>query len=170
LGNPSHNAHRFETVTVYYRWHPLFGQSLPVRQRKRGTDGECFVCKLADSTTLSIPAWMLDPECAHLALGPPQIAVAALLELRDLLSALQLASGFHNTSLRSFREEAAADEATSRTILQLNLSFLNATATVIPGGKQKELTLALVELLSSAAAEGVQPQANGGDDESETHA
>jgi hypothetical protein len=54
--------------------------------------------------------------------------------------------------------------------LQLNLSLLNATASVIPGDKQKELTLALVELLSSAAAEGVQPQANGGDDESETHA
>ena len=54
--------------------------------------------------------------------------------------------------------------------LQLNLSLLNATPSVIPGDKQKELTLALVELLSNAAAEGVQPQANGGDDESETHA
>ena len=54
--------------------------------------------------------------------------------------------------------------------LQLNLSLLTATASVIPADKQKELTLALVELLSSAAAEGVQPQPNGGDDESETHA
>ena len=54
--------------------------------------------------------------------------------------------------------------------LQLNLSLLTATASVIPEGKQKELTLALVELLSRAAAEGVQPQANGGNDESETHA
>jgi hypothetical protein len=33
---------------------------------------------------------------------------------------------------------------------------------VIPDDKQKELMLALVELLSSAAAEGVHPQANGG--------
>jgi len=54
--------------------------------------------------------------------------------------------------------------------LQLNLSLRSGTASVIPGDKQKELTLALVELLSSAAAEVVQPQANGGDDESETHA
>ena len=53
--------------------------------------------------------------------------------------------------------------------LQLNLSLLNATACVMPDDKQKELTLALVELLSSAAIEGVQPQASGGDDESETH-
>lgn len=54
--------------------------------------------------------------------------------------------------------------------LQLNLSLLSATASVIPGDKQKELTLALAELLISVAAEGVQPPANGGDDESETHA
>jgi hypothetical protein len=54
--------------------------------------------------------------------------------------------------------------------LQLNLSLLTATACVIPDGKQKELVLALVELLTSAASEGVQLQANGGDDESETHA
>jgi hypothetical protein len=53
---------------------------------------------------------------------------------------------------------------------QLNLSLLSATACVVPDEKQKELMLALVELLSGAAAEGVQPQANGGDDESETDA
>jgi hypothetical protein len=54
--------------------------------------------------------------------------------------------------------------------LQLNLSLLTATASVIPEDKQKKLTLALVELLSRAAAERVQPRPNGGDDESETHA
>jgi hypothetical protein len=53
--------------------------------------------------------------------------------------------------------------------LQLNLWLHTATASVIPDDKQKKLTLALVELLSSAAAERVQPQPNGGDDESETH-
>ena len=53
---------------------------------------------------------------------------------------------------------------------QLNLSLLTATACVVPDEKQKELMLALVELLSGAAAEGVQSQANGGDDESETDA
>jgi hypothetical protein len=41
---------------------------------------------------------------------------------------------------------------------------------VVPDEKQKELMLALVELLSGAAAEVVQPQAKGGDDESETDA
>jgi hypothetical protein len=41
---------------------------------------------------------------------------------------------------------------------------------VIPDEKQKELMLVLVELLSGAANERVQPQANGRDNESETHA
>ena len=54
--------------------------------------------------------------------------------------------------------------------LQLNLSLLNASATAIPDGKQKELTLALVELLIGAAGEDGRPQVNGGEDESETHA
>jgi hypothetical protein len=52
----------------------------------------------------------------------------------------------------------------------LNLSLLTATACVVPEEKQKQLMLALVELLSGAAAQGVQPQVNGGDDESETDA
>lgn len=51
---------------------------------------------------------------------------------------------------------------------QLNLSLLNAT-TAVPEGKQRELNLALVELLVSAAGAAVDPEPNGGQDESETH-
>jgi hypothetical protein len=54
--------------------------------------------------------------------------------------------------------------------LQLNLSLLNVSATAIPDGKQRELTLALVELLIGAAGEDDEPPANGGEDESEAHA
>jgi hypothetical protein len=54
--------------------------------------------------------------------------------------------------------------------LQLNLSLLKASAIAIPEGKQRELTLALVELLIGAAGEDDKPPANGGEDESETHA
>ena len=51
---------------------------------------------------------------------------------------------------------------------QLNLPLLSAPTTVIPD-HQKDLTLALVELLMGAADEGVEPQENGGGDESEAH-
>jgi hypothetical protein len=52
--------------------------------------------------------------------------------------------------------------------LQLNLPLLSVPATVIPD-HQKDLTLALVELLLSAADEDIEPQGNGGGDESEAH-
>ena len=52
--------------------------------------------------------------------------------------------------------------------LQLNLPLLSIPATVIPG-HQKDLTLALVELLMGAADEGVEPEGNGGGDEPEAH-
>jgi hypothetical protein len=53
--------------------------------------------------------------------------------------------------------------------LQLNLSLLNVSASAVPDNKQMELTVALVELLTSAASEDGERQANGGEDESEAH-
>jgi hypothetical protein len=52
---------------------------------------------------------------------------------------------------------------------QLNLPLWSAPATAMPDEYQKDLTLALVELLMSAAGEGGEPQEDGGGDESETH-
>ena len=52
--------------------------------------------------------------------------------------------------------------------LQLNLPLPTAPAAVIPD-QQQDLTLALVELLLHAAHEGIEPQANGGGDESEAY-
>jgi len=49
---------------------------------------------------------------------------------------------------------------------QMNLSLLEAsTATLIAGDQQKELTLALMELLINAAQGNLEVQANGGEDE-----
>jgi hypothetical protein len=53
---------------------------------------------------------------------------------------------------------------------QMNLSLLNPPATIIPDGKQGELTLALVELLTSAAQEDAKQESPGGKDEFEAHA
>src|SRR5664279_6524160 len=89
--NQSHNAHRlahFEIVTVYYRWHPLFGQSLPVRRRQKFPYGEQVFVQLESGATCALPSWMLTADCAAFAIGPPLIATGALRALRDLLSAL----------------------------------------------------------------------------------
>ena len=51
--------------------------------------------------------------------------------------------------------------------LQLNLQLVDAPKTVIPDSKQRELSLALVELLVGAAQASNQ-QGSGGGDELET--
>ncbi len=48
--------------------------------------------------------------------------------------------------------------------------FNNPPATMIPDGKQEELTLALMELLIHAAEENAKLETKGEKDESETHA
>jgi len=54
---------------------------------------------------------------------------------------------------------------------QMNLAlFSNPPATMIPGSKQEELILALVELLINAAEENAKLESRGEKDESETHA
>jgi hypothetical protein len=59
-------------------------------------------------------------------------------------------------------------QPTKSSPLQWNLSLLNVSATAIPDDRQRELTLALVELLISAAGEGAAP-GNGGEDEFEAN-
>jgi len=52
---------------------------------------------------------MFNPQCVELSLGSPLIAVDALAELRDLLTALQVSSGHDKASLKlSFKELARA--------------------------------------------------------------
>ena len=110
-----HNAHHFQTVTVYYRWHPLYGQTLAVWRRTRNRHGEHVFCRLPDDTLCALPVWMFDPACAESTLGPAVIAVDALSALRDLLDALRgVDGGGQASSLRSPREEV--DEATDTTI------------------------------------------------------
>ena len=52
---------------------------------------------------------------------------------------------------------------------QLNLGLLHETSIAVPGDKQLELARALVELLIEAARGLVEPEREGGGDESETH-
>jgi len=53
---------------------------------------------------------------------------------------------------------------------QMNLPLLNVPATVTLDEQQNELTIALMELLISAAKEENEQAGNGGEDESKTHA
>jgi hypothetical protein len=90
-------------VTIYYRWHPLFGRSLRVCRREKKRRGEYIFYQLPDGTICSLPAWMFSPaECAQFSLGSPLIAAEALVQLRDVLDALQVPSGCDKASLKPF--------------------------------------------------------------------
>ena len=52
----------------------------------------------------------------------------------------------------------------------MNLPLLSVPATATADEQQNELTIALMELLISAAKEENERAGNGGEDESETHA
>ncbi len=53
---------------------------------------------------------------------------------------------------------------------QMNLPLVNIPPAAIPDDQQKELTIALMELLITAAQGKIEQQENGGEDEFETHA
>lgn len=53
---------------------------------------------------------------------------------------------------------------------QMNLPLLSVPATATADEQQNELTIALMELLISAAKEENERAGNGGEDESKTHA
>ena len=115
--NHPHNAHCFEAVTLYYRWHPLFGLSLPVRKRRRTRDGQQVFCQAPDGTFCSVPDWMLRPECAQFSLGAPLISVEALAELHRVLVAVQIPSDGAKALLQSSAKEEGHEtigEATHR--------------------------------------------------------
>jgi len=151
--NQLHNAHRFEAVMVYYRWHPLFRHTLRVQKRMKDRHGEHIFCKLLDGTVCSLPSWMFRPECAYLTLGSPIVSVEALAALRDLLDTLRARPQCDMHSLDQSSEEGVNETPAMPSNMQLTLPLPNAPAAAIPSDKQRELSLALVELLLSAARE-----------------
>ena len=109
----SHNAQEFETVTVYYRWHPLAGQKLIVHGRVN-RNGERVLCRLPDGTVGSLPAWMLRADSSQFTLGKPLVSVDALRELRDLLSTLQARADCGKASLKIMPKEGIDETAEAK--------------------------------------------------------
>jgi hypothetical protein len=82
----SHSAHEIKRVTIWYRWHPFYGQTVRMLRARNKDGDQCIRCELPDGTTATIPAWMTDAEtCAQMSAGEPAIGLAALVELRSFL-------------------------------------------------------------------------------------
>jgi hypothetical protein len=136
--SPSHNAHlfsQFEIVTVYYRWHPLYGQSLPVRRRQRFPNGEQVFVQLDSGAACALPEWMLNATCAALIIGPPLIAGDALVELRDLLSGLPSGPECDKASLKLQPKEGRNEVSAEVSIHATQPSLAGSGADRAAGGQ-----------------------------------
>lgn len=70
-----------------YPWHPLHGQKLPVIRRRGRRGTEVLDVEVRPGVSRELPAWMTDEAaCAAMSSGPAQVSVAALNELRAVLS------------------------------------------------------------------------------------
>ena len=74
---------------MHYPWHPGFQQELEVLYREARRGETVFVCRMPDGSGEVVASWMFDAAaCAGMAIGPPRVSVAALVELRALLDGL----------------------------------------------------------------------------------
>jgi hypothetical protein len=75
---------------IHYRWHPLHGQRVRRIQSERRASGELVHVELTPRAVTILPAWKLDAiYCAGLKIGTPQVSLAALRTLRELLIACE---------------------------------------------------------------------------------
>ncbi len=85
-----HSAHIGQEVVVQYRWHPLYGQRVRRIQIEQRASGEVVHVELTLGAVTVLPAWKLDAVyCAGLKVGAPQVSLAALCALRELLIACE---------------------------------------------------------------------------------
>jgi hypothetical protein len=83
-----HSAHIGQDVVIHYRWHPLCGQSTRCIRVERRATGEFVHVELAPGVVTVLSAWKLDAVyCAGLKVGAPQVTLAALCTLHELLIA-----------------------------------------------------------------------------------
>src|ERR1035441_3183183 len=95
-----HTAHqqRPAEVTIYYRYHPLRTQNLPVVRLYDFHDEVYYVVRRADGTPLAVPAWI---EAAH-----AKIVSAARLPIRVLLELSRVTVTCLSARAHNVHEEA----------------------------------------------------------------
>ena len=105
-------------MVVQYRWHPLYGTKL--RLFRRTLHGGVAVVHVEASGTVSreLPAWMVDGSvCGAMKLGPPQVSIDALSELRRALDVKAKAVDQPSRFVSSLVKESKSREATAKNIL-----------------------------------------------------
>ncbi len=98
-GSKRHSAYRFGSAVIAYRWHPLHGQKLPIVRRRGRRGTEIIDVEVQPGVSRELPAWMTDEAaCAGMSVGSAQVSVAALTELRAVLSSPSTTSSLLESS------------------------------------------------------------------------
>ena len=100
-------------MVVAYRWHPLHGERLRLYQRSRRGGREILYLEVRAGISREVPAWMCDTAaCATMSVGPSEVGIDALNELRAVLAAHLLDSARSRTSDLLNKEEVPRGEPT----------------------------------------------------------
>lgn len=84
---PVHSAHVAEELEVQYRWRPYFGYKVRVRRVEQRATGQFLQASGPADVVVTIAGWMGDPVfCAAMTLGSPQVDLAALVDLSELVT------------------------------------------------------------------------------------
>ena len=98
---------------VEYRWHPLYGRRLRLYRRTKHDDDEVVHVEVERGLSRELPSWMVDASiCRAMDLGPPQLSVAALLELREIVRAQPVSAGNVTGCVSSMEGDGSCEAAT----------------------------------------------------------
>ncbi len=82
----THAAHYSRFITVYHLWHPLFGETVAVKNTGHHGAELYYTVPTEKATSLLIPAWMTDRGiCSDFKLDFPRCSLRALRSLRQLI-------------------------------------------------------------------------------------
>jgi hypothetical protein len=132
------SAYRLGFVVVEYRWHPLYGKRVRLMRRTVHEGSAVVHVDVRGRVSRELPAWMVDASvCCGMELGPPEVSLAALNELRSVLSAA--AAGSVSKPVSSFHEEGGSGErAATKTVQSTVAAVTGLQSTTKPhGGKRK---------------------------------
>ncbi len=112
--NARHSTYEFSKTRIAYRWHPLCGKRVLILRRVQVDGREYAHLDRRDKFSREVPAWMLDGKvCARMDLGSPQVSIAGLLELSEILRT-DLVAVDGPTGARSADEELHQSAGKSR--------------------------------------------------------
>ena len=103
---------------VEYRWHPLYGKRLHVFRRTAHDGAPVVHVEASGTVSRELPAWMVDGSIfGGMELGPPQVSIAALNELRLAIGVRRKAVDHTPGLVSSLIEESETCETAAKGIL-----------------------------------------------------